>query len=90
MIHYGISFPLTLIFKYDFVKSLLLMTFISIPISISLKPQIFSKINHSCLKEAIAQLLYMMIFILMNLKFKLNSAEISHKIKKIVIRTNTN
>ena len=34
MIHYGISFPLTLIFKYDFVKILLLMTFISISISL--------------------------------------------------------
>ena len=36
MIYYEIFFPLTLIFKYDFVKILLLMTFISI--SISLKP----------------------------------------------------
>ena len=34
MIHYGISFPLTLIFKYNFVKILLLMTFISISISL--------------------------------------------------------
>ena len=68
MIHYGISFPLTLIFKYDFVKILLLMTFIFI--SISLQLQIFLKINHRCLKEAIAQLLYIMIVIIMNLKFK--------------------
>ena len=59
-------------------------------ISISLKPQIFSKINHRCLKEAIAQLLHIMIFIIMNLKFKLNSAEISHKIKKNLSRTYTN
>ena len=34
MIYYGISFPLTLIFKYNFVKILLLMTFISIFISL--------------------------------------------------------
>ena len=67
-IYYGISFPLTLIFKYDFVKILLLMTFIFI--SISLQLQIFLKINHRCLKEAIAQLLYIMIVIIMNLKFK--------------------
>ena len=33
MIYYEISFPLTLIFKYNFVKILLLMTFISISIS---------------------------------------------------------
>ena len=32
MIYYEISFPLTLIFKYNFVKILLLMTFISISI----------------------------------------------------------
>ena len=34
MIYYEISFPLTLIFKYNFVKILLLMTFISISISL--------------------------------------------------------
>ena len=39
MIYNGISFLLTLVFKYNFVKVLLLMTFISI--SISLKLQIF-------------------------------------------------
>ena len=66
--YYGISFPLTLIFKYYFVKILLLLMFISI----SLKPQIILKINHRCLKEAISQLLYIMIFIIMNLIFKLN------------------
>ena len=33
MMYYEISFPLTLIFKYNFVK-ILLMTFISIPISL--------------------------------------------------------
>ena len=71
MIYNGISFPLTLVFKYNFVKVLLLMTFISI--SISLKLQIFLKINHRCLKEVIAQLLHIIIFIIMNLKFKLNS-----------------
>ena len=32
MIYYKIYFPLTLIFKYNFVKILLLMTFISISI----------------------------------------------------------
>ena len=31
-IYYETSFPLTLIFKYNFVKTLLLMTFISISI----------------------------------------------------------
>ena len=81
MIYYGISFPLTLISKYNIGKILLLMTFISI--FISLKLQIFLKINHRCLKEVIARLLYIMIFIIMNLKFKLKSAEISHKIKKL-------
>ena len=34
MICYEISFPLTLIFKYNFVKILLLMKFISISISL--------------------------------------------------------
>ena len=34
MIYYEISFPLTLIFKYNFVKILSLMTFISISISL--------------------------------------------------------
>ena len=34
MIYYEISFPLTLIFKYNFVKILLLMTFISLSISL--------------------------------------------------------
>ena len=34
MIYYEVSFPLTLIFKYNFVKILLLMTFISISISL--------------------------------------------------------
>ena len=34
MIYYEISFPLTLIFKYNFVKILLLMTFVSISISL--------------------------------------------------------
>ena len=34
MIYYEISFPLTPIFKYNFLKILLLMTFISIFISI--------------------------------------------------------
>ena len=34
MIYYEISFPLTLIFKYNFVKILLLIAFISISISL--------------------------------------------------------
>ena len=34
MIYFEILFPLTLIFKYSFVKILLLMTFISISISL--------------------------------------------------------
>ena len=34
------------------------------------KLQVFFKKNHRCLKEVIAQLLYIMIFIIMNLKFK--------------------
>ena len=34
MIYYEISFPLTLIFKYNFVKIFLLMTFISLSISL--------------------------------------------------------
>ena len=40
-----------------------------------------------CLKEEIAQLLYIMIFIRMNLKFKLNS---ENCIQKISIGKNTN
>ena len=35
MIDYEISFPLTLIFKYIFVKIFLLMMFISIPVKTS-------------------------------------------------------
>ena len=35
MIYYEISFPLTLIFKYIFVKIFLLMMFISIPLKTS-------------------------------------------------------
>ena len=64
MIYYEIYFPLTLIFNYNFVKISLLMTFISI--SISLKTSnIFE--NKS---QVIGQLLYIMIFIIMNLEFK--------------------
>ena len=69
MIYYEISFLITLISNYNFVKILLLMTFISISISY-IKLQIFLKINRRCLKEVIEQLLYIMIFIIMNLKFK--------------------
>ena len=35
MIYYDISFPLTLIFKYNFVKILLLMTLISLSIQLN-------------------------------------------------------
>ena len=51
MIYYEISFPLTLIFKYNFVKILLLMTFISISISLKTsnilenKSQMFERSN---------------------------------------------
>ena len=49
MMYYEISFPLTLIFKYKFVKILLLMAFISISISLKTsnivenKPQVFER-----------------------------------------------
>ena len=49
MIYCEISFPLTLIFKYNFVKILLLMTFISISISLKIsdilenKSQVFER-----------------------------------------------
>ena len=47
MIYYEISFPLTLIFKYNFVKILLLMTFISISLKtsniIDNKSQVFER-----------------------------------------------
>ena len=49
MMHYEISFPFTLIFKYNFVKILLLMMFISICISLKTsdilknKPQVFER-----------------------------------------------
>ena len=51
MIYYEISFPFTLIFKYNFVKILLLMTFISIFISLKTsnfikdKSQVFKRNN---------------------------------------------
>ena len=64
MISYEIPFLFTLIFKYNFVKILLLMTFISI--SIPLKTSnIIENNNHRCVKEVIAQLLYIMIFVIM-------------------------
>ena len=57
---YEVSFPFTLIFKYIFCENLLLMTYVYVSISLktSLKTslKIFFKINHSCLKEVIAQL----------------------------------
>ena len=49
MIYYEIYFPLTLIFKYNFLKILLLMTFVSISISLKTsnilenKSQVFEK-----------------------------------------------
>ena len=51
MIYYEVSFPLTLIFKYNFVKILLLMTSISISISLKTsnilenKSQVFERSN---------------------------------------------
>ena len=52
MLYYEISFPLT-IFKYIFVKMLLLMTFIYISLKTSNIPENKSQ---ECLKEVIAQL----------------------------------
>ena len=76
MICYEIYFPLTLIFKYNSVKILLLMTFIFI--SISLKtPTILE--NKSQVLESDCTITIYMIFIIMNL----SSAEIPHKIKKL-------
>ena len=58
IIYYEISFPLTLIFKYIFVKILLLMTLISISLKSSNilenKSQVFEKSDctitvHNCL-----------------------------------------
>ena len=54
MIYYEISFPLTFILRYIFVKILLLMTFIYI--SISLKTTNILENKHRCLKEVIPQL----------------------------------
>ena len=62
MIYYEIYFPLTLIFKYNFVKILLLIMFISI--------KNFNYSDQRCLKEVIAQFPYIMMFIIMNLEFK--------------------
>ena len=64
MIYYEISFPLTLIFNYNFVKISLLMKFVSI--SIPLKTSNIFENKYRCLKEVIEQLLYIMIFIIMN------------------------
>ena len=76
IICYEIYFPFTLIFKYNSVKILLLMTFIFI--SISLKtPTILE--NKSQVLESDCTITIYMIFIIMNL----SSAEIPHKIKKL-------
>ena len=69
MIYYEISFPLTLVFNYNIVKIALLMTFISILISFKTSNIFENKLKRS-LKEVIKQLLYIMIFIIMSLKFK--------------------
>ena len=45
MLYYGIFFPLTLIFKYNFVKMLLLMTFVSISISLKTSNVLENKSN---------------------------------------------
>ena len=53
MIYYEISFPFTLIFKYNFVKILLLMTFISLSISLKTsnvlenKSQVFERSDYT-------------------------------------------
>ena len=61
-------FPLTLIFKNNLGK--FYYYWCLFPFQFHSKLQIFLKINYKCLKEVIAQLLYIMIFIIMNLKFK--------------------
>ena len=67
---YEITFPLTLIFDYNFVKISLLMTCISISISL--------KTYRSCLKEVIEQFLYIMSFIMIKL-----SRDITENQKKL-------
>ena len=70
MTYYEITFPLTLIFDYNFVKISLLMTCISISISL--------KTYRSCLKEVIEQFLYIMSFIMIKL-----SRDITENQKKL-------
>ena len=70
MTYYEITFPLTLIFDYNFVKISLLMTCISISISL--------KTYRSCLKEVIEQFLYIMNFIMIKL-----SRDITENQKKL-------
>ena len=80
MIYYEISFPLTLIFKYNFVKILLLMTFISI--SISLKTSNILE-NKSLVFERsdCTIIVHNDLYYNESLKFKQNSAKISNKMK---------
>ena len=68
MIYYEISFPLTLIFKYNFVKILLLMTFISI--SISLKTLKFLENKSNVFEISDCTITVHDDLIIMNLKFK--------------------
>ena len=70
MTYYEVTFPLTLIFDYNFVKISLLMTCISISISL--------KTYRSCLKEVIEQFLYIMNFIMIKL-----SRDITENQKKL-------
>ena len=67
------------------MKILLLMTLISISVSLKtlniLEYESERRGWKNNLKDVIAQLLYIMIFIIMNLKFKFNSAEISQNQK---------
>ena len=70
MTYYEITFPLALIFDYNFVKISLLMTCISISISL--------KTYRSCLKEVIEQFLYIMSFIMIKL-----SRDITENQKKL-------
>ena len=67
------------------MKILLLMTLISISVSLKtlniLEYESERRGWKNNVKDVIAQLLYIMIFIIMNLKFKFNSAEISQNQK---------
>ena len=67
MIYYETSFPLTLIFQYNLVKILLLMTFIAI--SISLKTSSIFENKSQEFERSDCTIAVCNIFIVMNLKF---------------------